>query len=153
LFDADYSLTSSLSLTSALSASVVLASRLPSTAHVFALVLLSVGLFAGWPVLAKGVRVSIPIRIQHTSKLTEQEAGKTFSLLLTTSMILLAISLFPRDPATSYVPTGPTMIFFLIVGLVNIVGPVMLWYSWTWKTRRGGGWEVAKVRLRKNKPG
>jgi phosphatidylinositol glycan class C protein len=56
---ADDSLTSSLSLTSALSASVVLASRLPSTAHVFALVLLSVGLFAGWPVLAKGVRVSL----------------------------------------------------------------------------------------------
>jgi len=84
--------------------------------------------------------------------LTEQEAGRTFSLLLTTSMILLAISLFPRTPTSSFVPTGPTMIFFLIVGLVNIVGPVMLWYSWTWKTRRGGGWEVAKVRLRKNKP-
>jgi len=43
-----------------LSASVVLASRLPSTSHVFSLVLLSVGLFAGWPVLAKGVRVSAP---------------------------------------------------------------------------------------------
>ena len=55
------SLTSSLSLTSALSASVVLASRLPSTSHVFSLVLLSVGLFAGWPVLAKGVRVSPPL--------------------------------------------------------------------------------------------
>jgi hypothetical protein len=53
-------LTSSLSLTSALSASVVLASRLPSTSHVFSLVLLSVGLFAGWPVLAKGVRASAP---------------------------------------------------------------------------------------------
>jgi phosphatidylinositol glycan class C protein len=57
------SLTSSLSLTSALSASVVLASRLPSTSHVFSLVLLSVGLFAGWPVLAKGVRVSPPYQI------------------------------------------------------------------------------------------
>jgi hypothetical protein len=61
-----HSLTSSLSLTSALSASVVLASRLPSTTHVFSLVLLAVGLFAGWPTLAKNVRVS-PDRIQHCS--------------------------------------------------------------------------------------
>ena len=53
------SLTSSLSLTSGLSASVVLASRLPSTAHVFSLVLLSVALFAGWPTIAKSVRVRL----------------------------------------------------------------------------------------------
>lgn len=52
-------LSSSLSLTSALSASVVLASRLPSTSHVFALVLLAVGLFAGWPAVAKGIRVRL----------------------------------------------------------------------------------------------
>jgi hypothetical protein len=83
----------------------------------------------------------------------EQEAGKAFSILLTASMILLAISLFPRDPTKTWSPTGPTMIFFLIVGLVNVVGPFMLWYSWTWKTRRGGSWEVAKVRLRKDRPG
>lgn len=63
------SLTSSLSLTSALSASVVLASRLPSTAHVFSLVLLSVGLFAGWPVLAKGVRVC-QVPLSTSSRLT-----------------------------------------------------------------------------------
>lgn len=56
---ADDSLTSSLSLTSALSASVVLASRLPSTAHVYSLVMLAAGLFAGWPTLAKGVRVGL----------------------------------------------------------------------------------------------
>lgn len=55
---AAFSLTSSLSLTSALSASIVLASRLQSTEEVFALVLLSVALFGGWPDLAKRVRVS-----------------------------------------------------------------------------------------------
>jgi phosphatidylinositol glycan class C protein len=68
-------------------------------------------------------------------------------------MITLAISLFPHtvpsSQANTYMPTGPTTIFLLIVGLVNVVGPVMLWYSWIWKTRRGGGWEVAKVKLRK----
>jgi hypothetical protein len=61
-----HSLTSSLSLTSALSASAVLASRLPSTTHVFSLVLLAVGLFGGWPTLAKNVRVS-PDRVHHCS--------------------------------------------------------------------------------------
>lgn len=65
-------------------------------------------------------------------------------------MILLAVSLFPHNPVrASYLPSGPTMVFGLILGLANVIGPVMLWYSWTWKTRRGGGWEVAKVRLRK----
>ncbi|ORY25254.1 phosphatidylinositol N-acetylglucosaminyltransferase subunit C [Naematelia encephala] len=139
------SLTSSLSLTSALSASIVLASRLKSTSQVFSLVLLSVALFAGWPILAKGVR----------------ESGRIFSLALTSSMIILAISLFPRissnppspsDP-TPWIsiptPSGPTLIFLVAVILVNGIGPGMLWYGWRWKMRRGGGWDVAVVRLRR----
>jgi phosphatidylinositol glycan class C protein len=31
---------------------------MPTTAHVFSLVMLAAGLFAGWPTLAKAVRVS-----------------------------------------------------------------------------------------------
>ena len=103
---------------------------------------------------SQGCQSKCPLIQMPREWLTGQEAGKTFSLLLTTSMILLAISLFPRDPTKTFVlHTGPTMIFLLILGLVNVVGPFMLWYSWTWKTRRGGGWEVAKVRLRKSRPG
>ncbi|CAD6582018.1 MAG: hypothetical protein TREMPRED_003157, partial [Tremellales sp. Tagirdzhanova-0007] len=105
------------SLYGALSASIVLASRLPSTAHVFSLVFLAVGLFAGWPAVAKGVR----------------EAGRIFSLTLTASMLFLAISLFPTDPF------GPTLVFLSIVALVNILGPAMLQFAWRWKTHRGGG--------------
>ncbi|WVW79707.1 hypothetical protein I302_101677 [Kwoniella bestiolae CBS 10118] len=140
------SLTSSLSLTSALSASVVLASRLPSTSHVFSLVLLAVMLFAGWPPIAKGVR----------------EAGKSFSLILTISMATLSISLFPSRAAPSFeyriwghqiIPTTPTLIFLISLSLVNIIGPVMLIYAWRWKTRRGGGWDVAVVKLRKGRGG
>ncbi|WWC59939.1 uncharacterized protein I303_102502 [Kwoniella dejecticola CBS 10117] len=136
------SLSSSLSLTSALSASVVLASRLPSTSHVFSLVLLAVLLFAGWPPIAKGVR----------------EAGKSFSLLLTFSMAMLSISLFPHKIGStpSYkmrgidvIPTAPTVIFLVALTLANVVGPLMLLYAWRWKTRRGGGWDVAVVKLRK----
>jgi phosphatidylinositol glycan class C protein len=63
-------------------------------------------------------------------------------------MVLLAISLFPRSDSA---PSAPIAVFFTMLGLVNIIGPFMLWYSWTWKKRRGGGWEVAKVRLRKSK--
>ncbi|KAI9632299.1 phosphatidylinositol N-acetylglucosaminyltransferase-domain-containing protein [Dioszegia hungarica] len=119
------SLTSSLSLTSALSASIVLASRLSSTAEVFSLVLLAVALFAGWPNIAKGIR----------------EAGKAYSLVLTLSTILAAVSLFP---STLLAPA--TLIFAAALFLVNIAGPGMLWYGWRWKTRRGGGWDVAVVR-------
>ncbi|WVF66703.1 hypothetical protein IAT40_001445 [Kwoniella sp. CBS 6097] len=168
------SLTSSLSLTSALSASVVLASRLPSTAHVFSLILLSVLLFAGWPRIAKGVR----------------EAGRLFSLVLTISTAMLSISLFPTTPASSSssfrillpippssflsrglglnvshsplsteliftisLPTTPTSIFLLSLLVVNVIGPGMLIYAWRWKTRRGGGWDVAVVRIRKGRDG
>ncbi|WWC68949.1 uncharacterized protein I206_102885 [Kwoniella pini CBS 10737] len=138
------SLSSSLSLTSALSASVVLASRLPSTSHVFSLVLLAVLLFAGWPPIAKGVR----------------EAGRSFSLILTISMAILSISLFPEKSFTdpSYTiwnidifSSTPTVIFLIALSLANFVGPFMLLYAWRWKTRRGGGWDVAVVKLRKGK--
>ncbi|AFR99001.1 phosphatidylinositol glycan, class C [Cryptococcus neoformans C23] len=135
------SLTSSLSLTSALSASVVLASRLPSTAHVFSLILLAVLLFAGWPVVTKSVR----------------ETGRAFSFLLTLSTTILALSLFPATPSPfSSVFLGhrlstPTIVFLSILFLVNFIGPAMLWYAWRWKIRRGGGWDVATVRIRQSR--
>ncbi|WVR04078.1 hypothetical protein IAU60_001077 [Kwoniella sp. DSM 27419] len=143
------SLSSSLSLTSALSASVVLASRLPSTSHVFSLVLLAVLLFAGWPKIAKAVR----------------EAGKVFSLLLTTSTALLAISLFPHGHDwhiqvgqlntrfNLVLPSTPTIVLVSALLVTNALGPAMLIYAWRWKTRRGGGWDVAVVRVRKGPRG
>ena len=85
-----------------------------------------------------------------------------FSSMLTFSMIILAISIFPvsSSQSSSYPSvtssglfTMPVMVFVVLLGLVNVVGPLMLWYSWRWKTRRGGGWEVAKVRLRRARPG
>lgn len=73
-----------------------------------------------------------------------QEAGKAYSLVLTLSTILAAVSLFP---STLLAPA--TLIFAAALFLVNIAGPGMLWYGWRWKTRRGGGWDVAVVRVRK----
>ena len=139
------SLTSSLSLTSALSGSVVLASRLPSTSHVFSLLLMSVLLFAGWPNIAKGVR----------------EAGTVFSVALTGSMTVLALSFFPparerfgrAAAATEAAPIidGPKAVFLVVIVLVNVVGPLGLWFAWRWKMTRGGGWDAAKVTLRKRR--
>ena len=134
------SLSSSLSFTSALSASVVLASRLPSTAHVFSLVLLAVSLFAGWPTVAKGVR----------------ETGKGFSVVLTASMVILSLSFLPGEATepSSVIPAAPTLIFVGVLLVVNVIGPFIFWYGWRWKTIRGGGWDVAVVRIRQaaNRP-
>lgn len=136
----DPSLTSSLSLTSALSGSVVLASRLPSTSHVFSLILMSMLLFAGWPNIAKGVR----------------EAGTVFSIALTGSMTVLALSFFPSTPAGSDASAssaigGPRAVFLAVTVLVNVVGPLGLWFAWRWKMTRAGGWDAAKVTLRKRR--
>lgn len=158
--DIKSSLTSSLSLTSALSASVVLASRLPSTAHVFSLVLLAVLLFAGWPVITKSVRVSYIANLSfERRKLNSyQEAGRGFSFVLTLSTMTLALSLFPASPSIfsgiylGYLPSTPILMFLLILFLVNFIGPAMLWYAWRWKIRRGGGWDVATIRVRQNRP-
>ncbi|RSH84512.1 uncharacterized protein EHS24_006034 [Apiotrichum porosum] len=137
------SLSSSLSLTSALSASVVLASRLPSTAHVFSLILLAAGLFAGWPTLAKGVR----------------ESGRSFSAALTISMAWLSITLLPPSnkphlklgPLSIARPSGATLVFLGVLLLVNVGGPLMLWWGWRWKRRLDGSWDQAVIRVRKRR--
>jgi hypothetical protein len=54
---------------------------------------------------------------------------------------VLAISLFPPEPA-------PSLIFLSLVAVTNLLGPLMLWYGWRWKTKRGGGWDVARVKIR-----
>jgi phosphatidylinositol glycan class C protein len=66
-------------------------------------------------------------------------------------MVILAVSLFPVDSTQVYMPSTSLIVCAIVIALVNLVGPWMLWFSWTWKTRRGGGWEVAKVKLRKSK--
>lgn len=70
-----------------------------------------------------------------------QESGSSFSLGLTISTLVLAISLFPPEPA-------PSLIFLSLVAVTNLLGPLMLWYGWRWKTKRGGGWDVARVKIR-----
>ena len=129
----DPSLTSSLSLTSALSASIVLSSRLPTTSHVFSFILLSVLLFSGWPNIAKGVR----------------ESGKIWSIGLTGSMALLAFSFLPGYEDLGLGGDTCGVLFLGILGVVGLVGPLGVWVGWRWKTVRGGGWDAAKVTLKR----
>jgi phosphatidylinositol glycan class C protein len=71
------------------------------------------------------------------------------------SMIILSASLFPQSNSSSPVAllSIPLIVLIVVISLVNLVGPSILWYGWRWKTRRGGGWEVAKIRIRRGKEG
>lgn len=81
-----------------------------------------------------------------------QESGKTFSCLLTLSLILLVVSLLPLTHLEAVLqPT--TSVLMMVIALVNIVGPFAFWYAWIWKTQRGGGWDVAVVKVRKDRDG
>ena len=83
--------------------------------------------------------------LQHATDVPSKEAGSIFSLILTSSMVLLALSLFPSACQ------GTVLIFLSTIALVNLLGPIMLHFAWRWKTQRGGGWDVAVVKLnRKN---
>ena len=88
-------------------------------------------------------RSSLPFPKVYLPLRRPQESGKGFSLTLTLSTILFALSLLPRHSP------GPSLIFLGVVGMVNLLGPTMLWWAWRWKTRRGGGWDVAVVKLRR----
>lgn len=91
-------------------------------------------LFAGWPRIAKGVR----------------ESGQVFSISLTCSMALLAVSFFPAaSQSGSGGSDGPTMIFLSVLVLVNVGGPGALWWAWRWKTHRAGRWDAATVTLKR----
>lgn len=90
--------------------------------------------------------------IRFTQLIREQEAGKAYSIILTISSICLTLSILPSDDQHNSVAV-PMLFFISVLSLVNVVGPIMLWYGWKWKTKRGGGWEVAVVRVRKDPKG
>jgi phosphatidylinositol glycan class C protein len=68
-------------------------------------------------------------------------------------MVWLSITLFPPSKwilvGPMLVPSGATLVFAVVLLIVNLGGPLMLWWGWSWKSRRDGNWDVAVVRLRK----
>ncbi|KAG8952750.1 hypothetical protein FRC04_003673 [Tulasnella sp. 424] len=89
-------LTSVLSMNAAISASVVLASRLTSNLHVFALVLYAVQLFALFPLLRQRIqyRASVPFRTVLTMSLSCLAAGMFVNLHGPIAVVIAAILLF-----------------------------------------------------------
>ncbi|CDZ96704.1 N-acetylglucosaminyltransferase complex, subunit PIG-C/GPI2, required for phosphatidylinositol biosynthesis [Phaffia rhodozyma] len=121
-------LSSSLALTSSLSASVVLASRLPTNTHVFALVLYSILSFALGPILLRQI-------------------SPTFTPPLATALFGLTIkSLLPEMPTTS------ATFMFLTAGII-LAGPLGIRRSWRLKSVIKGDWDVALPVVRQSSDG
>jgi phosphatidylinositol glycan class C protein len=72
-------------------------------------------------------------------------------------MIWLSLTLFPASDWIHVerlpfpVPSGATLVFLIVLLIVNVGGPLMLWWGWSWKRRRDGNWDVAVVRVRKRR--
>ncbi|KAL7417760.1 phosphatidylinositol N-acetylglucosaminyltransferase subunit C [Mrakia frigida] len=107
----------SLSLTSTLSASVVLASRLPTNTHVFALVLFAVVLFALAPSLLKHLRAYTP----------------------PLAFLLFAITFASLHRSSSVA----AVIFASTTFGVCVLAPFAMVWNWTEKSVIKGNWDVA----------
>jgi len=125
------SLTSVLSINAAISASVVLASRLPDDISVFALMLYAVVLFAMFPVLRH--------RLQAASSL--------FQAFLT--ILLSALSLLLTAPLSPFV----AWIYAGVLSLVLFAAPAALIWAQRYKNELKGSWDVAVPRVNRRRRG
>ncbi|TFK41139.1 phosphatidylinositol N-acetylglucosaminyltransferase subunit C [Crucibulum laeve] len=114
-------LTSVLSMNAAVSASVVLASRLSTDIEVFALVLFSVQVFALFPMLRRRC----------------QMLPKTLWILLTFSLCLLAVWL------VAVLSHTVMWLFFFVLLFVTTIAPAILVWAQKYKNIIRGPWDVA----------
>ncbi|KAF9785867.1 phosphatidylinositol N-acetylglucosaminyltransferase [Thelephora terrestris] len=125
------SLTSVLSINAAISASVVLASRLPDDISVFALMLYAVVLFAMFPVLRHRL----------------QAASSGFQAFLT--VLLSAISVLLTAPLSPFV----AWIYGGVLSLVLFAAPAALVWAQRYKNELKGSWDVAVPRVNRRRRG
>ncbi|KIY52749.1 phosphatidylinositol N-acetylglucosaminyltransferase [Fistulina hepatica ATCC 64428] len=118
-------LSSVLSTNAAISASVVLASRLPYDLAVFALVLFSVQSFALFPILRR--------RLQTTSPPVQ--------IILTVALASLALAL------TTAVSVMVTYIYATAFAFVTFVAPALLVWAQQYKNEIRGQWDAAVPRI------
>lgn len=114
---------SALSLNAATAASLVLASRLPSNAHVFALLFTSILAFALFPIYSR------------------RTCGILLRLAISLVLILLAIS------STAFVSSTLAVLVAIVNGFVLLVVPAWMKASKRGKVRYDGPWKVAKPQL------
>jgi len=125
------SLTSVLSINAAVSASVVLASRLPDDISVFALMLCAVVLFAMFPVLRHRL----------------QAAPSLFQSFLT--ILLSAISILLTAPLSPFF----VWICAAVLSLVLFAAPAALVWAQRYKNELKGSWDVAVPRVNRRRRG
>ena len=127
-----FSLAHSLSLTSTLSASVVLASRLPTNTHVFALVLFAVVLFALAPSLLKQLRVStsstscsyLPSADHRT---LDSHLVQSYTAPLACTLFLVTLFALSRSSAMA------AAIFVTLTLSICVLAPIAMVWNWTEK--------------------
>ncbi|KAG8929769.1 hypothetical protein FRC03_009257 [Tulasnella sp. 419] len=115
-------LTSVLSMNAAISASVVLASRLSSNLSVFALITFSVQLFALFPILRR--------RLQHSAPLW-------LRTLVTTGLVILAIGLFVS------ISRVIAILVTAILAFVTFACPFFFIWAQKYKNEIKGPWDPA----------
>ncbi|KAH0583589.1 hypothetical protein H2248_009210 [Termitomyces sp. 'cryptogamus'] len=118
-------LTSVLSMNAAISASVVLASRLTADIDVFALILFSVQAFALFPILRH--------RLQVSSTLVQ--------FLMTFSLALIALAL------TASLSWTVMCIFFIAFFFITFLAPAFLVWAQRYKNEIRGPWDVATPKV------
>lgn len=118
-------LTSVLSMNAAISASVVLASRLASNTAVFALVLLAVVLFALFPIMRKLLQVrSLTVFMGWTAHVQELQRSPTIiRVAITASLAGLSIVLWMS------ISEGIAALICSILVFINFVAPAILVWS------------------------
>jgi phosphatidylinositol glycan class C protein len=118
---------SALSLNAATSASLVLASRLPSNAHVFALLFASVLCFALFPISVRGIR-SVKLRLAISALLVPLAVGLTWPVSRTMCVVDVGLNGF-------------------VLGVV----PIWMKAASRGKVKYDGPWRVAKPQLRRRR--
>ncbi|EIN13728.1 phosphatidylinositol N-acetylglucosaminyltransferase [Punctularia strigosozonata HHB-11173 SS5] len=114
-------LTSVLSMNAAISASVVLASRLPDNLSVFALILFAIQVFSLFPILRHRLQAT-PLVLQTT---------------LTAALCSLSLFL------SSIFPSTVTWVFAAVFGFYTFGAPAMLMWAQRYKNEIRGPWDVA----------
>lgn len=79
---------------------------------------------------------------------------KRWATLIVSSSIFVysRFSLDKADWASMSLSAPVQVIPSLIIMVTSLLGPCILWRGWRWKTKVGGEWKAAVVKLRRRPP-
>lgn len=71
---------------------------------------------------------------------------------MTVSMSVFTFALLPKVGAHAIARCNLAQVLFIAALIISsLVGPLIFWRGWRWKTRRGGGWDAAVVRVKRSR--